>query len=239
MAERAAPLLAWAEATEGGALESLRVHGPTILANAEASLERGQLAATHWEFSAPGKSLLQVGPVAIDLLTYSTRTFGSGRVDIRGVVDGLFVSGLLRMAAQRGLCALALGFPGTRFGPRSERCMLVNADRSGPAFFSSDLLPAEIPGDLHSADVSSEKNVETHQLEPAPDLEYSALSLFGLGVPDACAGSDMHGLDLEAKFRTAQSNGVLVDRQDFENLYRLETVTWAPTSERSRKQALI
>ena len=86
VADRAAPLVSWAEAVEGGALRRLREISPQI-DGPRSNPRRSQVSDATWRFDMSGRSLLELGPPAIDLLTMAARTGKVGRVDFLNTLD--------------------------------------------------------------------------------------------------------------------------------------------------------
>jgi hypothetical protein len=232
VANRAAPLVSWAEAVEGGALQRLREITPQI-DGPQSNAWRSRVSDAAWRFDMSGRSLLELGPVAIDLLTMAARTGKVGRVDLLNTLDPIFLSGLARIAARRGI-----GFVALSAGPQLSLCgqsvsrLHAFAGPKGPLF--SDAGVGTTP-ELDDA-------VEACVAEPAPaGSEGARLSLlsYAPGETPASYLSEPVQFHAERKFAFAEAHGVKVERRDLEHLYELEIRTWAPTSDRSRSQALV
>ena len=231
VADRAAPLVSWAEAVEGGALRRLREISPQI-DGPRSDPRRSQVSDATWRFDMSGRSLLELGPPAIDLLTMAARTGKVGRVDLLNTLDPIFLSGLARIAARRGIGLVALST-----APQLSLCgqqvsrLHAFAGPKGP-LFSDDAVGGAPEFD---------EAVAAWESEPSPaGSDGARLSLLAY-APDQQPMSDLvepARFDAERKFAFAQAHGVKVERRDLEHLYELEIRTWAPTSDRSRTQAL-
>jgi hypothetical protein len=228
VADRAAPILAWAEAVEGGALEALRTKTSQLDGGSPDNWWR-QITSSYWKFDATGKSLLEIGPVAVDLLTLAARNVNVGRVDIVNAIDPVFLSGVIRIGAKRNVGIVA-------FSSNSDLSLCgrpVSSIHAHPGankpVFDEDNLPQD--AELENAIVEWRK---------ASTRDTSAISLFSYlprkGSPTTLRSSPEN--DAEAKFAYALSHGVQVLKSELASLYELEVITWAPTSDRSRGQAL-
>ena len=83
IAERAAGLIAWSEATGGRALRLLRLADARIAQSAALpAVVRTRLPTGGWTIEAGGKCLLEIGPPAIDLATTEARRHGAGEEDV-------------------------------------------------------------------------------------------------------------------------------------------------------------
>jgi hypothetical protein len=229
VADRGAPIVAWAEAVEGGALETLRTK--TSHLGRSPDIWRQQISPCYWKFDATGRSLLEIGPVAIDLLTLAARNGNVGRVDIVNAVDPVFLSGVMRIGAKRkiGVVALSSNDDLTLCGRQVKSIHAYpKADRS---VFDEDNLPQD--GDIKDT-------IAEWRRQKAPASGTSTISLFSYLPRNDSAPTSPSSLqnDAEAKFKFALAHGVQVRKSELGNLYQLEVITWAPTSERSRKQAL-
>jgi hypothetical protein len=232
VAERAAPIVAWAEAVEGGALKVLRENS-TSLAGPRPAEWHAQVSEGTWRFDALGRSLLEIGPVAIDLLTLAARTGKVGQVDIVNANDPLFLSGVARIAAKRkiGIVAMSTGSDLTLCGvPVST--LHVFPGWHGPSFDEGGV-PQNSAIDLAVAACRE-------QLKPNRGGLSSMISILSYAPPDVGASFERSAprFDAEARYALAESHGVRVERDDLAYWYQLEIRTWAPTSERSRTQAL-
>jgi hypothetical protein len=230
VADRAAPILAWAEAVEGRALETLRTKTSQLRGESPINC-RCQVTPSHWKFDATGISLLEIGPVSVDLLTLAARNGTVGRVDIANAVDPVFLSGVVRIAAKRkiGIVAISSDDVLTLCG-RPVSSILAYPGANKPVFVE-DSLPRD--GEIESA-------FAEWRWQQADKPISSTITLFSY-VPRNDAPSRLRsspGNDAESKFAYALSHGVRVPKSELDSLYELEVITWAPTSDRSRKQAL-
>lgn len=231
VAERAAPIVAWAEAVEGCALEALRTKTSHLSSRPPANW-LSQVSPTFWKVDATGRSLLEIGPVAIDLLTLAARTRRVGRVDFANAVDLRFLSGVARIGARRrlGIVALSSGRELTLCGKP------VKSIHAFPGPYRSAFEENNLPQDKEIANAIAEWSRNNGPTERG-EATFSLLSYEPLDLETRYVRSRSFD-DAERKFAFAQSHGIQVRREDLAHLYQLEIRTWAPTSERSRKQAL-
>lgn len=230
VSERGAHLLAWTEAVEGGALRWLGDYDLRRAAGEIGPFRIERLADDRWAARTGGRSLLEVGPVGIDLLTYAARTFGAGRLDLLGVSDPLFLTGLCRLALQRGLGALVLSdAAGLQIGGTPAKAIEARLDDRGTMLFAE-------AGDLARHPAAGRSwNVE------APSGEGEAISLFlhPLAPEAERRPRGVAELALEESLMSAHAHGIRVAAEDFDRFCDFEVRTWAPTSDRSRSQALV
>jgi hypothetical protein len=231
VADRAAPLVTWAEAVEGEALRALRLATPWLDGPKPATWHRQESAAS-WTFDATGRSLLELGPVAVDLLTLAARTGHVGQVDLRNVVDPVFLSGVARLAAKRGvgLVAVSPDIDLTLCGTPVASLWAFPGPQ-GPMFNELALRSA----------LAQDLGIEDRLARPASGGRGGGTITILSYRPDetrAAGESVAPRFDAEARFAWAQAHGAPVAREDIAHLYGLEMRTWAPTSERSRTQAL-
>ena len=226
VADRAAPIVAWTEAVEGGALSTLRKLVDQVAAR-PAEPWHSKWSPGAWSMDATGRSVLEIGPVAMDILTLPVRTGQVGRVDITNAIDTRFLSGVFRIAVRRQVGIVALS-PGSDLVLCGESTATLHAapGRHG-AIFSS--------GDLPRGEPIARALADWQNAPHAADA--GTLSLFSYAPTEPFDDGERR-CHAECKFAEAQAQGVLVDCDDMDQLYRLEIKTWAPTSERSRKQAL-
>jgi hypothetical protein len=230
VADRAAPILAWAEAVEGGAIETLLTKTSQQLSGVSPAKWRSQITPHHWKFDAAGRSLLELGPIAADLLTLAARRGTVGRVDIVNAIDPVFLSGVIRIGAKRkiGIVAISSDDVLTLCGkPVSSIHSYPGANKP---VFVEDSLPRN--GEIDDA--------FAEWRQQRADTTIGTITLFSYlprnDAPVPLRSSIQN--DAEAKFANALSHGVSVLKSELESLYELEVVTWAPTSDRSRGQAL-
>lgn len=230
VSERAAHLLAWAEAVEGGALSSLMAYDARNAAGDVRPYTPRRIADDWWSIGVAGRSLLEVGPVGIDLLTYAARTFGAGRLDIVDVEDPLFVTGLCRLGLQRGLGALVLsGGARLQIGGQPVTSMAARLDDHDTMLFG----PADGPADAIAAGHRDWK------VEAAQGPRALSIFLHRLPPKHERRVKTATERDLEEALRNAYGHGIIVAEEDFDRFCDFEVRTWAPTSDRSRSQALV
>jgi hypothetical protein len=235
-AERATRLLTWTQAALGHGLDLLRI-GETQLAasNRLPPSRRSGDGTAGRRIEAGGRNLFELGPPAVDLATCDVRLRGFGDVVVDDAIGALLVPSLADLAARRGLNALFVwrAAPGDI---RLEGCpddgwVACVQSPNGPAFFRG------APDRL--ADAAQRF---------APDLRRRALRFVETGGPGKLGifAGDMAGdgrapalaaADFAERVAEAYRKGIEVPSEDLAHLYALERITWAPTSERSRKQA--
>ena len=229
VADRAAPIVAWTEAVEGRALETLRTQTSQLSPEPPTNWSRA-VSPGFWRLDGTGRSLLEIGPVAIDLLTLAARTRQVGRVDFTNVVDLRFLSGLARIGARRQLGIVALSS-----GEKMTLC--------GKTVGSFHVFPGRHQAAFEENGLPRGRTVEAafaewHGMPDKPDAP--TFSLFSYR-PDEHETRESWPASLdeaEGRFAFAHAHGVQVHPEDLAYLYQVEIKTWAPTSERSRKQAL-
>jgi hypothetical protein len=229
VAERGAPIVAWAEAVEGGALETLRTR--TSHLSQSRDNWRQQISPCYWKFDATGRSLLEIGPVAIDLLTLAARNGDVGRVDIVNAVDPVFLSGIVRIGSKRKIGVVALSSIG-------DLTLCGRPVESIHAYSAADRLVFD-ENNLPQDEAIKDAVAEWRRQKPLAG-DTSTISLFSYLPRDGSTSKSFSSPqnDAEAKFKSAVAHGVQVKKSELDNLYQLEVITWAPTSERSRGQAL-
>ena len=254
LADRATPLLLWTAAVHRDALAWLRA-GETRIATSTAlpGATRRRDPAGGWSIAAGGKCLIEVGPPAVDLGTADARRSGTGRVVVEGVLGLRFAGALCDLAVRRGLAVVAAYRSGSdeivpeRFAAAG---WIAGLPTAGAALFlagTPDDDPDEINAWLEhtpmarSAQARAALAVDLARVRaPGPD-GYLGLSL---APPPASAtgfsGADAAHLpitDWPQRERHAYRHGIEVEPADLRHLYALEERTWAPTSDRSRRQA--
>jgi hypothetical protein len=231
VAQRASLFLAWAEAVEGNTIGQLIDYDLRVKKGGVGKFSFDQRSQDWWQFCSAGRSLLEFGPPVIDMLTYAARTFGCGRFDIFDVFDPVFLTSLCQMAAERGIGLIALSKnKDLSVGGLKTNAIQVRKDRNGAVQFSS--VVREIPKALAAG---KDWAVE------AVSAEGTAISLYAYLLSEdvtSLAKSDFEHA-LEEKLADAYAHGIVVTKEDKEQLYEFEIRTWAPTSDRSRSQALI
>jgi hypothetical protein len=237
-ADRAAPLLVATECAVGGAIETLGRNEHAMKSSASAPIGRIANDVDFWTLDLASRSLLQSGPVALDLVTYAARSFGSGRVDLTGCFDPIFAPALCQLAARRGIGMLFTAqapFPAGKLG---RLRWFVALPTSTPTYLGGDdeTIPAAV---LDACGTKAAAKVAAAgewlaALEPGKQ----GCSIVGFQTDEHPALPGRYVMDVEAAIKDGQAKGVPVDKDVLSNLYRIERETWAPTSDRSRSQAL-
>lgn len=232
VADRAAPIVGWAEAVEGRALTALRVNTPLLDEGRGPDAWHSQVSEAAWTMDASRRSFLEVGPVAIDVLTLAARTGHIGRVDFVNVMDPVFLSGVLRIAARLrrvGVIALSAESDLTLCGAPVATLHAFPGSH-GPVFGEYNMLQSDA--------IDRAVAACREQLTPSgrAGATFSILSYEPANAPASLV--TLSRFDAERKYAHAQSHGISVQRKDLLHLYDVEIRTWAPTSERSRGQAL-
>lgn len=254
VAERAVPLLLWTQAVHGSALAVLR-HGEQRIIEScalpPARREGGPQPG--WQLDAGGRCLLELGPVAIDLATWAAREHGAGRVVVQGGIGSVFADALQEPALLRGLGAVAVYVSGVhefeagRFAVAGW--VAAHPSASGPVFLAGSL----DDGDGHLLDVLARTPMALEQgAANTLETDFAAVRAArarGTGLlvllllrcdaasPAPGAQSGLPITDFAARVAKANCDGVEVDTADYLHLYALEHRTWAPSSDRSRRQA--
>jgi hypothetical protein len=231
VAQRASVFLAWAEAVEGSTIGRLIDYDLRVKEGGVGKFTSDRRSQDWWQLHSAGRSLLEFGPPVIDVLTYAARTLGRGRFDTFDVFDPVFLTSLCHMAAERGIGIIALSKnKDLSVGGVKTNAIQVRKDRNGAVLFSS--IVREIPKALV---VGKGWAVE------AVSAERNAISLYAYLLSEDVTSLPKSDFEhaLEDKLANAYAHGVVVTKEDKEKLYEFEIRTWAPTSDRSRSQALI
>jgi hypothetical protein len=219
VAERATRLLAWTQAALGQGLEILRFGEEKLMAsNRLPPARRSGDSAQGRLIEAGGRNLFELGPPAVDLATADARIGGSGRVAVTGAIGNILAPSLAELAARRGLNAMVVyrGGENEIHLPGFPRAGWVAAmpGAGGPRFFAGETVGGGWDG-------------------PAEMISISIGAAAALPDNDAMNRS----VDYPGRVARAYREGLEIAAEDLEQLYALEKITWAPTSERSRKQA--
>jgi len=260
VADRAVHLLSWTEAISGSALAMLRMHETLI---AESALlpacTRSFDATLGWTLRAGGKSLLEVGPPLVDL-TWCGQTAGVGHAAVFDVFDAHLVPVLAHMAIRESYGAIAV--VASSRSDINSRAMSAKSPTHWVALFTGDSQILAVGGDLDGASTSLPESLlgsvfdadETSRRNLRRDIEISRsqdgrrdgyLGLSLLRQHAICFADfktllqplGLRAANWTAQYAKALRFGVDVATEDYLNLYALERRAWAPTSERSRKQA--
>lgn len=242
VAERATRLVTWTEAAVGNALKLLRVGEDALRKSIAApGASRRVVEGGARILEANGRNLLELGPPIIDLVTSDARTRGCGEIVVHGAIGALLLPAMADLAARRGLYAFityamdardpvfegfatsgwiqavpAVGAP--RFVCGTLDRLSAGAARLGPAM-------GPIVGKHASACLS------------AAVARNGTIGIVAAADPAADLGEFGTIMDFSERVARAYRNGLQAATEDLAHLYDLERITWAPTSERSRKQA--
>lgn len=242
VAERATRLLAWTEAAVGNALKLLRVGEAALRKSLTAPgaarrLEEGGART----LEANGRNLLELGPPAIDLLTSDVRTRGYGEIVVYGAIGALLLPAMADLAARRGLSSIvtyAMDPGDIAFDEFPKSGWIQAVPGVGAPRFVCGTLDS-----LKKASVRLEGPAAPTAARHA-DLCASAaaspngvIAAFATPVPMADLTEFGTVSDFSERVSRAYRNGLQAATEDLAHLYDLERITWAPTSERSRKQA--
>jgi hypothetical protein len=238
VAERATRLVTWTQAAIGHGLELLRVGESKLAAStrAPAALRRGDGAAGRY-IDAQGRSLLELGPPAIDLVTCDARDSGAGAIMIENAIGTLLVPAIADLAVRRDLVAVVAyragageigiaGFP-------AEGWVATCRTSDGPKFFSGDLDSLRGMANLFDGEMKVHLLKHAGALASGDALVTIAATTSKVAMPTGVVGA----VDYADRVARAYRAGIEVATEDLNHLYALERITWAPTSERSRKQA--
>lgn len=243
-AERAARLLVWTEAATGGGLSILRAGADRIRAgNIAPPAERSRDRDGRYRLEAHGRCLFDVGPVAVDLATAGARLHGAGACTVTGVTGTRLAASLCDLGARRGLATFVrFAAAADEFAPDPERrggwiAGWTGAD--GTAFLSGGASAGEDAAELAAACFgpdSVEAKLVGSRSDDAPASD-GRLDVIMVARAPLASSEDAFSGGWSVRFERAYRVGVEVERDDLDFLYGLEKLTWAPTSERSRKQA--
>ena len=252
VAERAARLLTWTEAATSQGLMMLRVGEEQIRASTQRLPQSRSIEAGGCRrIDAAGRCLLEIGPPAIDLVTSDLRNHGAASLVLVDAFGVGLIPALADIAARRkeSLVILHRAGRGEIDLPRqrSRGWTAVIATAGGPCFLSGEMLRRDSAiEDLRKAGVpisGVEESAILHTadayLDGGPDADAGHIAITALAAPDAPStiASAFAAADYPERVARAYREGVEVATVDLHHLYTLERVTWAPTSERSRKQA--
>jgi len=173
---------------------------------------------------AAGISFLETGPAALDGLAAHVGGSGWEMCRILGSTEQSLLSATLVGAMDYDLCSIGLVVRSGTFDwqlaePASPGLLYAGRGR--------DSLAA-----LLGANQTVLESIDAAGLTPG-----SVLLMVSASAPDLKSSSDHAMVRPQEKIAAAYGKGVPVSRQTLDCLYALETLTWAPTSERSRAQA--
>ena len=218
VAERATRLLAWTQAALGQGVEILRLGEKKLMAsNRRPPARRSGDSAQGRLIEAGGRNLFELGPPAVDLATADARLDRSGRVTITGAIGIILAPSLAELAARRGLNAMV------EFRGADDEIHIPGFPRSGWV--------AAWPGPAGARFFAGE----------ADSASGEGAGMISISIGAAAALPDNEAMkrsvDYPGRVARAYREGLEIAAEDLEQLYALEKITWAPTSERSRKQA--
>lgn len=247
VAERGSVIVTLAEVLHRDGLRTLRVRNDTIRCGAAVTSTRVNTGPGALKIDASGKSLIEVGPAAIDLAASATARHDFARLTIEGIPDPEFLPSVLSLAPAYGLTAVAvfggLDSPG---GDDASRMSWIIAAPSpcgamlfeGPADDSAALgLLAnrmDIPPAAARPLQFALQNAEGRRRDA---IELIAIANLQAATIRQALGPDVSAIDVKSALDRACRDGIASASVDVAHLYELEKETWAPTSERSRAQA--
>lgn len=254
VADRATPQLQWVQAVHGDALVWMRVGEAGIIASAALPMPtRARDPGGGYHVAAGGKCLIEAGPPAADLATCAARVGGYAHLSLSGVAGLHFAGGICAMIVSRGLGVVCTYASGTeeivpeRFH-RSGWILALPTDE-GPAFHAGSARTEHVdlaklttqvllaPGEAQAGAIEEDLAALLEHREGQPGM--FAISVFA-GAQKQRAKEPNPNIDANdwpKRVADAHAHGVTVTREDLRNLYALEERTWAPSSERSRRQA--
>lgn len=242
VAERATRLLTWTQAAVGHALKLLRIGEEQLTASTRAPVSvRGGDGASGRRLNARGRNLLELGPPAVDLATCDARASGIGDVVIDNAIGTLMVSAMADLAVHRDLTAVIAYRAGAGEVPMdgwpADGWIAAFGGTDGPRFAVGNIGSLQTTADVFSGEMKARLLKHAAILSTAGTSSSSVVAIAAtqdrVSALDGLAGR----IDYAERVARAYRIGLEVAAEDLEHLYALERITWAPTSERSRKQA--
>ena len=251
VAERGSAIVTLAEVLHRNGLRALRARKDALRRGAALTCTRVSTGPGAIKIDASGKSLIEVGPAAIDLAAGDTERYDLARLTIEGILDPEFLPSVLSLAPAYGLTAIAtFGGLESSGGDNAPRPSWIIAAPSpsgavlfeGPADASGALgLLANrmgIPPAAASALQSALQNWDgCHRDAPGDAIELLVVPNLQAATIRQALGPDVAAIDVRSALDRAYRDGIASASADVAHLYNLEKETWAPTSERSRAQA--
>lgn len=242
VAERGTKLLTWTHAAVGHALELLRVGEGRLRQSAEAPAAlRGGSQDAGRRIDANGRNLIELGPPAVDLAVCDARLSGQGDVVIGQAIGTLMVPSLADLLSRRGLngiVAFHAGRDEVRLeGWRPEGWVGVLTAPLGPVFAMGACTELPAIADLFGGGMRSRIRRHAGLLSEAGQAGKGMVTLAVTATSPRKPWRPEATVDYPARVARAYREGLEVTVEDLAHLYALERITWAPTSERSRKQA--
>ena len=238
VAERATRLVTWTEAAVGHALEMLRVGEVKLAASnrAPAAIREGD-RVTGRHIDAQGRNLLEIGPPAVDLVTCDARISRVGDVVIQNAIGTLLAPAMAELAARRNLVAVIACRAGAAdvgmAGWPTAGWIAAWRTSAGAKFASGDLDSLRSIADSFGGEMRTRLLKHAAVLMSSDPIVTIAATVASASGLDRLPGQ----VDYAARVARAYRSGIEVATDDLAHLYALERITWAPTSERSRKQA--
>ena len=251
VAERGSIIVMLAEVLHRNGLRTLRVRTDALRRGAAVTSTRVNTGPGALKIDASGKSLIEVGPAAIDLAASAAERHDFARLTIEGIPDPEFLPSVLSLAPAYGLTAIAIfGGLDSAGGDNASRPSWIIAapSQSGAMLFEG---PADdsralgllanrmgIPPAAASALQSALQNADgRHRDAPGDAIELIVIADLQAATIRQALGPDVSAIDVKSVLDRAYRDGIASASADVAHLYNLEKETWAPTSERSRAQA--
>lgn len=242
VAERATRLLTWTQAAVGHALKLLRIGEKQLTAStrAPAAAREGD-GVSGRRLNARGRNLLELGPPAVDLATCDARISGIGDVVIDSAIGTLMVPAMADLAVRRDLTTVIAYRAGPGEVPLdgwpADGWIAAFRGTDGPRFEVGDIGSLGTIVDVFSGEMKARLLKHAAILSTAGTPSSSVVTI--AATRDRVSALDVLGgrIDYTEQVARAYRSGLEVAAEDLEHLYALERITWAPTSERSRKQA--
>lgn len=242
VAERATRLLTWSEAAVGNALKMLRVGEDALRKSIAAAPASRSIDANFARvIEAKGRNLLELGPPAIDLATNDARTRGHSDIVVRDSIASLLLPAMADLAVRRGLGIIitySMGADDVPFEtwPKSgwiQGMPAVGASR----FILGTLQELMIASAQLDEPLASIVNRHASLCIEAASVGkgIAAIATTSASIPGLTEAGEV--IDYSERVSRAYRSGLAAATEDLAHLYDLERITWAPTSERSRKQA--
>jgi hypothetical protein len=251
VAERGSIIVMLTEVLHRNGLRTLRVRTDALRCGAAVTSTRVNTGPGALKIDASGKSLIEVGPAAIDLAASAVQRHDFARLTIEGIPDPEFLPSVLSLAPAYGLTAIAIfGGLGSPAGDNASRpsWILAAPSPSGAMLFegaaddSGALGPIAnqmgIPPATARLLQSALQNADgRHRDAPSDAIEFIVIPNLQAATIRQALGPDVSAIDVKSALDRAYRDGIASATADVAYLYELEKETWAPTSERSRAQA--
>lgn len=219
VAERGSHIVATAAAFDPDVLDELAAGHERI--SARATFE--WLDEQHMVVRGERLSLMEVGPVTMDLAASATGSDGVINIRCDDVSDLTLLPAVLLVGADYGLSTVAIGANSwSMLGWKNGAQMVINGKEQAvlhSLLASTPRILAALPTQLasHTGDVCL------------------IVSRERIDVPESAG--DYLAADVQQSVQRAHRQGLAISGETLTAIYALEKRTWAPTSERSRSQA--